>query len=621
MRNLKKTLSLVLALALLVSSVFVGGITASAALDLYTTINTYDDESDITLENVYSDTLQAPIINANDSWVYESFGSYGTSVVQDPLSSDANNVVHLGHIKSKTNSWPGAVRIYKQGTADAKTTFAPFAPKTSTTYEYEFRYYVKSTTVGVDFQIRNTTKRLHGGSEPNCYNVDRILTTAVSVPAGDSTDGWVTARGFFTVKDSVYYLGLFAASPTSAEDYNAEVYVDDIRISECVSMTVYNYDGENDETVYASDYTTISDLSIPERDGYILTGIYADADLTTKINGLDKALDYVDTGVYYGWAKLNRGEYYVGFEKYTMGINNGSYNSATTSIVSGNTYAGAYNIKVDAAAGSLNAFELRDKAALETKAGTKYVISFQYRATAAAKLYAGNAVASDVPGTAVAINGADLPAAADWTAASIEVTLNKGQKDGYVPALLVQATEAAVVEFDHIYLTYPIEETQNLTDGFVTGTDWYPALGEVTEDDTETEEPAESEDSAVWNGTTEAPTANEDGIYIIDTAEKLAYIIANSGKMIIGSTTTQEPVVDEEGNAVLDEEGNPTYEDVTTYEYDTNCTFKLTKNIYLNDISKYDWTSGTQASGLRSWYEGKSFNGTDGAFIIPITAV
>ena len=144
MRNLKKSLSIVLALALLVSSVFVGGLTATAAeAELYTTINTYDDESDITLESVYNDTLQAPIILANDSWIYESFGSYGTSVVQDPLGDDADNVVKFGHIKSKTNSWPGAVRIYKQGTESAKTTFEPFAPKTNTTYESNQYYFTK----------------------------------------------------------------------------------------------------------------------------------------------------------------------------------------------------------------------------------------------------------------------------------------------------------------------------------------------------------------------------------------------------------------------------------------------------------------------------------------------
>ncbi|MBQ5911133.1 MAG: metallophosphoesterase [Clostridia bacterium] len=616
MRNLKKSLSLVLALALIISSVFVGGVNVSAALDLYTTINTYDDESDITLESTYSDTLQCPIINANDSWVYESFGSYGTSVVQDPLSSEPNQVVSFGHVKSKTNSWPGAVRIYTQGTETTKTTFSLFKPKANTTYEYEFRYYVKATNVGVDLQIRDTHKRMHGAQDEYKYNIDRIHTTAVTIPAGGTTNGWVTARGYFNTGSWSNGLGFFVASSTSGEDYNAEILVDDIRISECAAMTVYNYDGSSDKTTFASNYTTISDLSIPERDGYILTGIFSDAELNNKINGLNNALDYADTGVYYAWAKLNRGEYYCGFENYTMGINNKSYNSATTSIVSGNTYAGAYNIRVDAAEGSLNSFELRDKTTLETKAGTKYIISFQYRSTAAAKLYAGNAIASDVPGTAEAINGANLPAASDWTAASIEVTLNKGLKEGYVPALMVQAAEAAVVEFDHIYLTFPIEETQNLTNGFVTDTNWYPTLSNPVLDDSETEEPEEeSQASAVWNKGTEAPTAGADGIYIIDTAEKLAYIIKNGGKMIIGSSTTQQPVVGEDGNPVLDADGNPTYEDVTTYEYNTNCTFKLTKDIYLNDITKYDWLSGVAGSGLNAWYDTGSFNGTiDGNF-------
>ncbi|MBP3390278.1 MAG: hypothetical protein J6L58_01130, partial [Clostridia bacterium] len=590
MSNLKKSLSFILALALLVSSVFVGGITASAALDLYTTINTYDDESDITLESRVDETLQAPIISANDSWVYESFGSYGTSVAQDPLDSQANNVVSFGHIKSKTNSWPGAVRIYKQGTEETKTTFSLYTPKAETTYEYEFRYYVKAANVAFDMQIRDTYKRMHGAQDEYKYNPDRILTTAVSVEAGNTTDGWVTARGFFTTKSNPVGLGFFIASQTSGEDYNAEIYVDDIRISECVPMTVYNYDGENEETVYTSDYTTVSDLSIPERDGYILTGIYADAELNTKINGLENALDYADAGVYYGWAKLNRGEYYCGFENYTMGINNGSYNSATTSIVSGNTYAGAYNIRINAEAGSLNSFELRDKTAFETKAGTKYVISFQYRATADAKLYAGTAIASDVPGSATALQSGNLPAAADWTAASIEVTLKTGQMQGDVPVLMVQTTGAAVVELDHIYMTYPVEETQNLTNGFVTGTDWYPTLGESATDEDNTEE-EENEASAVWNGNTEVPSdANGDGVYEIDTAEKLAYIIANSGTVTLADSTVIE-----------------------------NGSFILTKDIYLNDITKYDWMSDTASYNLNAWYTSgdvaNGFNGTiDGNF-------
>ena len=208
---------------------------------------------------------------------------------------------------------------------------------------------------------------------------------------------------------------------------------------------------------------------------------------------------------------------------------------------------------------------------------------------------------------------ADLPAAADWTAASIEVTLNNGQKQGYVPALMVQTTDAAVVEFDHIYMTYPVEDTENLTDGFnfVTSENWYPSLALF-------DGITIPEASEVWNGETEAPTANDEGIYIIDTAEKLAYIIKNGGKMIIGSTTTQEPVVNENDDAVLDEEGNPTYKDVTTYEYNTNCTFKLTKDIYLNDISKANWLADENNSSVRAWYTSETsthFGGTiDGNF-------
>lgn len=90
-----------------------------------------------------------------------------------------------------------------------------------------------------------------------------------------------------------------------------------------------------------------------------------------------------------------------------------------------------------------------------------------------------------------------------------------------------------------------------------------------------------TEASSIWNGTTVAPTINEEGVYIIDSAEKLAYIIANGGTMIENDV----PV--------------------------TNCVFVLTKDIYLNDITKYNWLSGTAGSGLRSWYTTTtSFNGT-----------
>lgn len=604
MRNLKKSLSIILALALLVSSVFVGGLTATAATELYTTINTYDDEVTTKLVSTVYD--KQPAIQADSDYYY--FGFYGADVKQNPLSDEADNVVYFDRSKGIYHSFPAAVRVYKENTNN----FAQLTLSANKTYEVRLKYYSASTpSVPAILQLRVAQQRFAN------YTVkdEQILCPEIVTIVG-STGGWIEATAKFTTPATLSENRVIITLSNSSKDtvyYDTKVYIDDVRVSECAPITAYNYDGEKEETVYASDYTTVADLPIPERDGYILTGIYANAALSSKINSLDKVLDHVNTGVYYGWAKLNPGEYYIGFESYKAEANVKSYDSAVTSIVSGNTYAGAYNIKVDSPANTLTAFELRDKTAFETKAGTKYTVSFQYRSTAATKLYVGEAKASDVPATAIAIKGADLPAAADWTAASIEVTLNNGQKQGYVPALMVQTTDAAVVEFDHIYMTYPVEETKNLTDGFnfVTSEDWYPSLALY-------DGITIPEASEVWNGETLAPTANEDGVYIIDTAEKLAYIIKNGGKMIIGSTTTQEPVVNENGDAVLDEEGNPTYKDVTTYEYNTNCTFKLTKDIYLNDISKANWLADENNSSVRAWYTSETsthFGGTiDGNF-------
>jgi len=614
MRNLKKSLSLILALALVISSVFVGGITATAATELYTTVNTYDDANTEGLTNSVYDKCSTIEIGAEETVGNDGgFGMGGVEIVQDPFDTDPNNTVHFNRAKVASNRWPTSVRVYKEGT----TSYSLFKPNINTTYEISLRYYVETIpNTQINLQVRKTSKDWpFGYSADEAGNADNVLCSDL-VEITDATAGWQTATATFTVGASTNYLYIYLCSMGSSAASNVSVYIDDVQVNECAELTVHNYDGENDKVVAASAFTTLAELDMPTRDGYILTGVYSDAELTNKLNASDLALNYVDTGVYYSWAKLNPGEYYVGFENYKTDINGKSYDSATTAIVSGNTYAGGYNIKVNAPANSLNAFELRDKEALDTKAGTNYVISFRYRSTAAAKLYAGTAAASDVPGTATAIQGADLPAASDWTAASIEVTLNKGQLEGYVPVFMVQATEAATVEFDHIYLTYPVEETQNIENKFVTSKDWYPSLayfGGITI----------PEASAVWNGGKIAPTdADGDGIYEIDTAEKLAYVVINGGKMYIRTETTYEPVLNEDGTPVLDEEGNPTTQEVKTDIYDNNCTFQLTKDIYLNDISNFNWQDGTKKEGatVRSWYSEsssgyKNFNGTiDGNF-------
>ena len=76
----------------------------------------------------------------------------------------------------------------------------------------------------------------------------------------------------------------------------------------------------------------------------------------------------------------------------------------------------------------------------------------------------------------------------------------------------------------------------------------------------------------IWDGSTRtAPKdSNSDGVYEITNGAELAYIVYNSG----------------------------------TIGDDTACNFILTKDIYLNDIDKIDWTTGQAADGytIRSWY-------------------
>ena len=131
---MKKILSITLSLAIFASCIFVGGITAVAeAPSLYTTVNTYDDVASVSLENITNDNQPAITIGKTPY-----FGSYGATVVQDPLSNSANKVIMFDRVKGPTDKWPAAVRIYKQG-----EDFAHYKPKTETTYEVEFKYYVK----------------------------------------------------------------------------------------------------------------------------------------------------------------------------------------------------------------------------------------------------------------------------------------------------------------------------------------------------------------------------------------------------------------------------------------------------------------------------------------------
>ena len=104
------------------------------------------------------------------------------------------------------------------------------------------------------------------------------------------------------------------------------------------------------------------------------------------------------------------------------------------------------------------------------------------------------------------------------------------------------------------------------TDDVFKATDSYPALKVF-------DAPAGGGSSTptveIWDGTTQtAPTdSDDDGVYEIDTAAKLAYVIDNHGT--IGGTAA--------------------------------CSFILTNDIYLNDINAINWADGTLNEGYEDY--------------------
>ena len=85
----------------------------------------------------------------------------------------------------------------------------------------------------------------------------------------------------------------------------------------------------------------------------------------------------------------------------------------------------------------------------------------------------------------------------------------------------------------------------------------------------------EEETVKIWNGTdTEPTTTDAEGNILINSAEELAYIIENGGA--------------------------------------ADATYKLTTNIYLNDVDKINWATGEAKDGYvpNAWYENSAFQGT-----------
>lgn len=581
MSKCKKLLSLLLAFAVLLSSIFVGGVIASAAVDLKTITMTFDDEftdnevafnaigtdrgpGGYTAISVSVDGTEA-VTNAGDQPHY--IGCWGVTVADTTEIGGNGNAMLWDTGLSYDYKWLPRSTVYTQNVVSGN--LERFRPEGNTTYEIRLKYYAAQTpTRSMVMTVRwSTYDEVHFGYtyEESHIWCDNVFTVS------EATDGWVEAVAKFTTPASPGYMNLvMSTTEMGVGASKVEIYTDDIVISECAPVTAHNFDANGNKELYASQFDTIADLEVPTRDGYIFSGVYSDAALSNKVNTSDLAVNYAD--LYYAWNELEDGEYYCGFEDYATETNGVSYDSSVSSVVSGDTYAGGYAMQSTISANELIAFELRDTTAFDVTKGTEYKISFAYKATADAKLYAGLAAASSVPSSAYALSSGELAATNSWRTASIDVTLDKGTTDGFVLALLLSSESDATVVIDDVFITYPFDNsTVNMPSIDDPGTDWYPTLGIF-------EGVTFPEASTIWDGKTyTAPVDSDgDGVYEITSGAELAYVIKTVGG---------------EGKDYI-----------------------LTKDIYLNDTTKVNWLTGEVAEGhnVNSWFQTWT---SDGSYI------
>ncbi|MBQ9769548.1 MAG: metallophosphoesterase, partial [Clostridia bacterium] len=148
-----------------------------------------------------------------------------------------------------------------------------------------------------------------------------------------------------------------------------------------------------------------------------------------------------------------------------------------------------------------------------------------------------------------------------------------------VTADQMQGSDVFLTESKMPYLALNTDGSANSA---FTATEGYPVLSvfPLPVDEEETAEPEITYD--IWDGTKTAPKDSDgDGVYEITKGSELAYIIVNHGTMITGTDPE-------------------TGEDITA----DACSFILSNDIYLNDITKINWTTGEFATDYtpKSWF-------------------
>ena len=605
MSKFRKLISTVLVLTIIVTSIFVGTVAAQTEA-LVSIVNTYDDDNTSYNSTVKDNENCSFLIvdGVEDNWY--RFATWNASVQQDTTKTGSvQNAVQFVKAAKLSYNWPAAVRIYDNNSSSVPH----FKAKANTTYEIKVKYLaVTAPDKEILLQVRNTnTSNMH---ETGVNDATKVVASKV-VSITEATNGWVEATASFTTGSDVGYLNLTLCSATEKDAANVNVWLDDVTLNECATVTAHSYNGAN-KTFTVTANTTLADLELPVRDGFELEGIYSNSIYTNKLTASDKIGVYSD--IYYNWVKVSTKSLYCGFENYTEQIAGYSLDSSVATIVEGNSFVGTKSLKLSLAEKGITAFELRDSSHFDIIGGKEYTVSFAYKSSGAAKVSVGMALAGNVTKSAEAITSTAVQASDEWQTATVVLTTDKSSLDGYALAMLVYAETALDIYIDDIRIKYSGEGSSALDEldvGFSEST--FPTLNVFThqENDTEdgeTEGDTEVTEPTVWDGNVAESFAGGSGTeadpYLIATAEQLALAITQSG-------TTKKTVTAEDGLETT-ETVNETY---------YGSYYKLTADIYLNTKDAIDWknASGGSYTGLKDWYNwnngtGEDFAGTiDGA--------
>lgn len=212
MKKFKKSLSILLSLAMIVSSVFMGGLSVSADLELASTINTYDDAN---VEFVYAgadvyDAQGCTYLSVNGQPQLQSgnakykYLSIWNANVQNPADAGIvgdGNALRFQKASGFTDSWLSRAGIYDNGD------FSRFYATKGTTYKITLKYYVAETpsqTVALSVRNGGQYEVVYGNYVWDAAGYTGDVWCDAVFSTNQVTNGWVEATAYFTAKNDAF---------------------------------------------------------------------------------------------------------------------------------------------------------------------------------------------------------------------------------------------------------------------------------------------------------------------------------------------------------------------------------------------------------------------------------